>query len=480
MSGAMSETTPLIRPERRSCCDIALRVRILTSIISFAEGYDIGVVNGAVVLFREELELKSWQVGVALCIFALGVSIAAPMAGSFADYAGRKAAMMVASTLLIIGGLLMACATSFEMLISGRVVAGCGAGVGLTAVTAYMSEVSPAHSRGFYGSLEELFVNVGNVAGYLVNLALLGVPYDWRLMLGLGIVPAFCVLIVLILPYSLTGIPESPRWLQKVGRLEEARAILSDLLNDEEEVEKASQAWRLEVQLQGDMATWRESLIAFATTHRRAALAGIGCGIINMFTGIQLMMVTTTSLLIGTGMTKDGAMKVSIVLGITKAMVMLGVAIFMLDSWGRRPLLQTSLAVCSLASALGSGGAYFNLGEAWVIIGLCIFVTGYSLGVGPVPWVYMPEVIENRFRGKGCAIGLSCARLCAVTHLFFFPILFPIIGIEGLFLFLLAVNCAAFFYVIAFCPETKGLSLEQIQAVFHADAASGKVLEEAK
>jgi len=450
-------------------------VRILTAIISLAEGYDIGVVNGAVVLFREELDLNSWQVGIALCIFALHVAIAAPMAGSFADWAGRKAAMIVASSLLIVGGVLMACATNFEMLIAGRAIAGCGAGVGLTAVTAYMSEVAPAHSRGFFSSLEELFVNVGNVVGYLVNLALLGVPYDWRLMLGLGIIPAAFVLIVLLLPYSLTGIPESPRYLQKVGRLDEARAVLLDLLNDEEEVERAAQAWKEEAKLEGEMATWGESLTAFTTTHRRAALAGIGCGIINMFTGIQLMMVTTTSLLVGTGMTKDQAIKVSIGLGATKALVMLGVALFMLDSWGRRPLLQTSLAVCSLAATLGSVGAYFDLGEACVVVGLCIFVTGYSLGVGPVPWVYMPEVIENRFRGKGCAIGLSAARLCAVTHLFSFPILFPIFGIEGLFLFLLVVNIVAWLYVVNFCPETRGLSLEKIHGIFHPAADDQKV-----
>jgi len=213
------------------------------------------------------------------------------------------------------------------------------------------------------------------------------------------------VLIVLVLPYSLTGIPESPRYLQKVGRLDEARVVLFDLLNDSEEVEKAFAAWKEEAKLEVRMATWSESLVAFSSTHRREALAGIGCGVINMFTGIQLMMVTTTTLLVGTGMSKEQAMSTSIGLGASKAIVMLVVALFLLDNWGRIPLLQLSLGVCSCASLLGLGGAYFNLGEAWVVTGLCIFVVGYSLGVGPVPWVYMPEVIENRFRSKGCAIG---------------------------------------------------------------------------
>mmetsp|Transcript_73313 Transcript_73313/g.134224 ORF Transcript_73313/g.134224 Transcript_73313/m.134224 type:complete len:483 (+) Transcript_73313:78-1526(+) len=463
MASFPDEASPLTKKRHGLLCSPALKVRILTSIISLAEGYDIGVVNGAVILFREDLKLTSWQVGIALCLFAFGVALAAPMAGSFTDWAGRKAAMALASVLLIVGGLTMACAMNFEMLIAGRLIAGCGAGTGLTAVTAYMAEVAPAEERGFYGSLEELLVNIGNVLGYLVNLALLGMPYDWRWMLGLGIVPAICVLTVLMLPYSVSGIPESPRYLHKAGRGDEARSVLLELLSDNAEVEKALEEWQDE---EDTMATWVESLVAFGTTHRQAALAGIGCGIINMFTGIQLMMVTTTSLLVGTGMSKNQAMKVSIGLGATKALVMLLVATLLLDRWGRRPLLQTSLGVCSLAAALGSVGAYFDWGEAWVIIGLFTFVSGYSFGVGPVPWVYMPEVLESRFRSKGCAIGLSVARLCAVTQLFAFPVFFPLVGVEGLFLFLLIVNALSWAYVAALCLETSGLSLEKIPSSF--------------
>lgn len=466
-----SESTPLARPKFSGSFDLTARVRILTAVISLAEGYDIGVVNGAVVLFREDLHLTSWQVGIALSVFPLGVAICSPIAGSFADWAGRKPSMLLSALLLTIGGLVMAFSNSFETIALGRIVAGSGAGVGLTTVTAYMSEVSPAHARGFYGSLEELFVNVGNVTGYLMNVALLGHKYDWRLMLGLGVVPAVCVMIVLMLPYRLTGIPESPRYLQKVGKYDEARAILSELLRgDEAEVEKATKAWSEEARQGSCMASWGEAIFAFTTTHRRSAVAGIGCGILNVFTGIMLMMVTSTFLLVSTGMSKDQAMWVSVGLGATKALVMLVVAVFMLDSWGRRPLLLCSLSVCGLAAFLGLTGAYLDWGEAWVVLGLCLFVTGYSIGVGPVPWVYMPEVLENRLRGKGCAVGLTGARLCGATHVFLFPMVFPLVGVEGLFLFLLTVNIMALLFVFTFCPETMGLSLEQIQDIFNIPA----------
>jgi len=469
MAPAATETTPLQKDktEREACCRVAMRVRIITAIISLAEGYDIGVVNGAVVLFTGDLGLVPWQVACCLGAFPASVAIAAPMAGKLSDSCGRKPTMMVACILLIIGGLLMAFATRFEMLLLGRMVAGSGTGTGLTAVTAYMAEVAPAHERGFYASLEELFVNVGNVCGYLINFALLGVPHDWRLMLGLGVVPAAIVLLVLLLPYRISGIPESPRYLQKVGRAEEAREVLLELTDgNQEEADSAFAAWLEEAKTEDGMATWGETLKAFGGSHRKSALAGVGCGVLNNFTGIQLMMVTTTSLLVNTGMEPRDAMWTTVWLGVAKMSVMLVVALFLLDSWGRRPLLFSSLSICATAAGIGASGAFYGWGAHWEVAGLGLFVVGYSLGVGPVPWVYMPEALENRFRSKGCSLGICGSRVNGSTHIFLFPLLFPIIGSPGLFLFLVVVNLLGLAYVCCFIPETKGKTLEEIQEIF--------------
>jgi len=464
---AATERTPLNGSRPTRYCSSALRVRIITSIISLAEGYDIGVVNGAVVLFKEELNLSTFQVGIVLSIFPLGVAICAPMAASLADCAGRKPTMILSSFCLVLGGLLMTFATRFEMLALGRLTAGSGVGIGITAVTAYMSEVSPAAHRGLFGSLEELFVNLGNVVGYLANLLLLGIANDWRVMLGLGIIPAVLVIIILALPYECTGIPESPRFLYKVGRKDEAREILLDLLDgDEEEADIALEMWNTEAVADQGMATWGQALTAFCTTKRRQAFAGIGCGILNMFTGIMLMMVTTTMLLVSAGMEKREAMMASIFIGLAKAVVMLVVAVFVLDTWGRRPLLLTSLLICTAATSLGVASTHYGYGNTWIITSLVLFVTGYSVGVGPVPWVYMPEVLDSRYRGKGCSLGLSGARLCAVTHLFWFPVVFPVIGIKGLFAFLVTVNILGFIFVATVCKETTGQSLERIPSLF--------------
>jgi len=444
----------------------AVKVRILTSIISLIEGYDIGVINGAILLFQEELQLSPLQLSVVLAIFPLGVSLCAPFAASLADWRGRKPAMLVSCLMLMMGGTIMACAISFETLALGRITCGAGVGIGITAVTAYMSEVSPASHRGLFGSLEELFVNLGNVVGYLTNFALLDVHHSWRYMLGGAVIPACFVALTLSLPRSISGIPESPRYLYKKGQLEEATEVLVDLLDSREEVNDCLDDWRMEVVFENRMAPWRESLTAFCTDKRWQAAAGIGCGILNMFTGIMLMMVMTTTLLVGVGMTKYQAMQASIMIGLAKCLVMLLVAIFFLDDYGRRPLMLTSLTTCICATLLGMTSSFYQWGSPWIVVSLLFFVTGYSLGMGPVPWVYMPEVLDSRFRGKGCALGVAGARICAATHLFCFPIIFPMIGVVGLFVFLACMNASALVYVYLLCPETKGAALEKIPSMF--------------
>mmetsp|Transcript_41309 Transcript_41309/g.119534 ORF Transcript_41309/g.119534 Transcript_41309/m.119534 type:complete len:489 (-) Transcript_41309:362-1828(-) len=462
-----TEATPLAGHKRpRPKCGAALRVRLVSSITSFAEGFDIGVINGAVILFREDLKLTDWEVGVVLAIFAVGVAVCAPVAGTVSDILGRKPTLMLSNILLVTGGLAMATATSFESMSFGRIVAGSGVGFGITVVTTYMSEIAPERDRGFYGSLEELFVNIGMVCAYVVNFFLLGVPEDWRYMMGAGAIPAAFAFIMLLLPASLSGIPESPRFLQKAGRTEEAKAVLAELVDDEKEVDRAVKNWALQEDL--GFASWGEALKAFCGSHSRSAVAGIGVGVLSVWTGVVMLNVMTTSLLVDTGMRKDVAMKVTMLLGVVKISVMLVVALVILDRWGRRPLLLLSLCLCIVASAIGAGGSLLQGAVAWQVVGFCVFVIGFSVGVGPVPWVYMPEVLENHIRGKGCALGLSAARTCVTIQLLVLPVVLPLIGLGGVFAVLLLLNITGLIFVLCFCPETKGKSLEDMSTIFEA------------
>lgn len=470
-----TEATPLTGTARRAsrvACGVSMRIRAVSSVISLADGFDIGVINGAVVLFREELQLTSWQVAWTLSIFPFAATLAAPAAGSVADAVGRKPALMLSVALLVVGGLLMATASGFWHMFLGRLTAGSGMGCGLTAVAVYMSEVAPVDQRGFYSSLEELFVNVGLVLSFAANVLLLGLPHDWRLMMGSGIIPAGVAFVALAVPQSLSGIPESPRYLQKTGRVEEARAALLELLGgDSKEVDKAFAAWKAE-EVGGALPTWGEALSGFCGRHRRSALAGIGVGIIQIFTGIALIAVLTTSLLVDLGIGKSSAMRITLLLGIAKVVVLVTVSFCVLDSLGRRPMLLWSITVCTAAAILGAGSSHLGLGKEWQVAGLCIFAVGHSMGVGPVPYVYMPEVFDNRLRSKGCAVGFAGSRLCGALYLLLVPPAVPTVGLGGVFLLLVVVNAISFAYVAWLCPETKGRSLEEMHQVFEASHSS--------
>lgn len=375
--------------------------------------------------------------------------------------------MAISSMFLIIGGLLMSLAGGFAQLAGGRCITGAGVGIGIVAVTAYMSEVAPAAHRGFFGSLEELFVSLGIVGGYLANLALLEVEHNWRIMLCAGVFPAAVVLIILLLPMSMTGVPESPRFLYKKGRIVEARAVLVDLLDgNHEEAEIALEKWMAESIAEQKMATWLEAIPAFCTTHRYQFVAGAGSCVLNLFTGVPIATVGSTMIFVDAGIAKYDAMISTTLIGLTKVAVMVVAAVYLMDSWGRRPLLLLSLASCTGAGILGYVTAQMGMGSTWIVTAFVLFMLGFSLGVGPVPWVYMAEVFESRYRGKGCSLGIAGGRVVSCLQMFFFPILYPLVGVKGIFLFLVSVNTLGGLFVYAFCPETRGVLLEDVPRLF--------------
>merc|ERR1719491_772112 len=159
-----------------------------------------------------------------------GMAAGSLAAGSLMDLVGRRKVLSLSNILLAGGAFMQAFAIGFFGLFFGRVLVGFGIGMGLATVSAYIAEVSPAHKRGLFSSAEELFITIGVLCGYLANYVLLGIPHDWRWMLGLGgVIP------LLFVPMLLTSLfPESPRYLFQKGRHEEASQVLSVLVSPDE------------------------------------------------------------------------------------------------------------------------------------------------------------------------------------------------------------------------------------------------------
>jgi MFS family permease len=200
-------------------------------------GFDIGVMSGAAIFVREDFQLSSVQTEILVGILNLVASVGAVFGGSVADRLGRKKTMAIGSLLFFGGTMIMILAENYAVLLIGRIVTGTSIGVGLLIAPLYSAEIAPTQYRGFLVSASEIFITIGVLLGYIVNAIFQGFDpsINWRLMLGMGLVPP------LFIQLSLCYIPETPRWLSSQGREHESVEVLTKIYNGSEETARAVQ-----------------------------------------------------------------------------------------------------------------------------------------------------------------------------------------------------------------------------------------------
>ncbi|EYU23018.1 hypothetical protein ABFS82_11G045300 [Erythranthe guttata] len=451
----------------------ALACALLASTNSILLGYDIGVMSGAALFIRENLKLSSVEVEIlvgSLNVFSLIGSLAS---GKTSDLIGRRYTIVLAAATFFIGALLMGLAPSYPYLISGRMVAGVGVGYSLMIAPVYTAEVSPAVTRGFLTSLPEVFINVGILLGYVVNLSLSGLPsrYNWRLMLGLAAVPAVGI------AAGVMFMPESPRWLVMKGRVDEAKRVLRRTSTSDQEAEirldEISAAATQDTPSPAGDGVWRE-LLCPSRALRRILVAAIGINFFMQASGNDAVVYYTPLVFKAAGVhNRKGLMGVTVIMGITKTMFVLISALF-LDHYGRRPLLllgTTGMAVSLAGLGLGSKFLEHRAQKpmwaiALCVVGVCADVSFFSIGLGPITWVYSSEIFPTRLRAQGTAIAVSVNRLVSGVVSMTFLTVSEKISFGGTFFVLAGVMVVATVYFYFLLPETSGKSLEEIGELF--------------
>ena len=198
--------------------------------LAFANA-DIGVISGAIIFIKQDLGITEVQEELVVGSLNIVSLIGAASAGRIADAVGRRWTMAIAALFFLVGAATMGFAPAFSLLMVGRILAGIGVGFALMIAPVYTAEVAPASSRGSLVSLPEIFINFGILLGYIVSYSLAGLPahVGWRLMLGIGFVPALCLVFGVFL------MPESPRWLVMQNRVAEAEIVLLKTSSDKAE-----------------------------------------------------------------------------------------------------------------------------------------------------------------------------------------------------------------------------------------------------
>ncbi|KAK3404661.1 hypothetical protein EUGRSUZ_K00968 [Eucalyptus grandis] len=433
---------------------------VFVSLNSLLLGYDGGAMSGAIIFIQEDLGITEVQIEVlvgCLNIISLFGSIAG---GRTSDIIGRKWTMGLAAVVFQVGAAVMTFAGSFRALMIGRLLAGVGMGFGGMITSLYIAEISPTISRGTLTSFPEIFVNFGILLGYISNyiFAGLSVHINWRVMLGVGILPS------VFIGFALFVIPESPRWLVMQKRDErEAEERLA-------EIQLAAGAGN-DARKHGDKAVWRE-LLCPSPPLRRMLITGIGIQCFQQITGIDAAVVYSPAIFKSAG-TKGNSnlLAATVAVGVTKTSFIL-VAIFLIDKVGRKPLLYIStigMTVCLIIvgvslSLLKEGVA--GAAPLLAILSVCGYVAFFSVGIGPICWVLSSEIFPLRYRAQAAALGAAGNRVCSGLITMSFLSVSRAITVAGTFFIFAALSAASVAFVYVHVPETRGKSLEQIETLF--------------
>src|ERR1700733_5090551 len=428
-------------------------------------GYDTGVISGALIFIRHAMSLSPTMQGVVVAIALGGAAIGAAMVGYLSDRAGRRRVILGAGLLFILGAAVSAVAQGVIVLMIGRFLVGLAIGIASMLTPLYLAEISPASDRGAIVSLNQLCITGGILTSYLVGYALASATGGWRWMLALGTVPG------IILSLGMLVLPESPRWLAGHGRVGEAETVLRRL--------RGSTDVTLELStLRRDLATENRTLASarelLSPRLRRPLIIGVGLAMFQQITGINTVIYFAPTIFQSAGLS-SAATSILATAGVGAVnVIMTIVSIRLIDRLGRRQLLFWSLGGMAVALLVLSGAFYVGTSGqlAWIaVLSVAAYVGFFAIGLGPVFWFLIAEIFPLALRGRAMSLATvanwSFNLIVSVTFLN----LVGAVGSAGAFLIYALLSMAALAFVARMVPETKGRSLEQIEASLDAGHA---------
>jgi SP family galactose:H+ symporter-like MFS transporter len=422
-------------------------------------GYDTGVISGAILFIKQSFSLSDRLQEIVVSAVLVGAVIGAAGGGRLADRFGRRRLIILSAVVFSVGAIGTAFTPSIALLIAGRIVVGIAIGIASFIAPMYISELAPARIRGSLVSVNQLAITIGIVVSYLVDFAFSGIG-AWRMMLGLAAVPS------VVLGLAMWRLPSSPRWLVATGSTDGARRVLGRI--------RSSSEVEAEVQdIEKSLEKQRGSGVLLSHPMLRMALfVGVGLAVFQQLTGINTVIYYAPTIFEFAGFKTAGfSILATVGVGMVNVAFTL-LAIHLMDRAGRRPLLLTGVA--GQIVGLVMLGLAFQLHQLARFIGyiavasLAIYVACFAIGLGPVFWLMISEIYPLKVRGAAMSIatvvnwGVNLA--VAVTFL----TLVGAIGRPGTFWIYAGIGIAAWLFFYFLVPETKGKSLEEIEAHWHA------------
>jgi len=422
-------------------------------------GYDIGVISGAILFIKKEFSLSAGMEEIVVSSVLLGSLIGAVAGGVLADRLGRRRLLIVTAIVFGLGAVAAALAPGTASLIGARVVAGAAIGIASFVAPLYISEIAPVAIRGKLVSINQVALTSGIVISYCIDYAFAG-SQAWRWMFAMAVIPAAAFGIGLLF------IPNSPRWLAGCGHLDEARTVLNRIRAPEQVEGELNQIQQSVGQQKGN---WSELLSPFL---RPAMIVGVGLAIAQQITGINTVIYYAPTIFKFAGLSSASvAILASVGVGVVNVVFTL-VAMQLIDRVGRRPLLLASLA--GMALGLTVLGLAFSLPQlsgslGWIAVAsLMVYVGSFAVGLGPVFWLILSEIYPLRIRGRAMSVGTVANWSANLVVALSFLTLTQVLGKAFTFWLYGVVTIGAWLFAFFLVPETKGKTLEEIEAHWRA------------
>jgi SP family arabinose:H+ symporter-like MFS transporter len=415
-------------------------------------GFDTAVIAGTTHSLTLTYGLSPRQLGLTVAMALIGTIIGAMSAGIPGQRWGGRETLRVLAIFYVLSALGCAFAANWHMLLVARFIGGLGIGGSSVLGPVYIAELAPARIRGRLVGLFQINIVLGILLAYFSNYLIGGLGlgvHEWRWEFGVAALPAILFLVMLF------GIPPSSRWLVTQKRVEEARAVLlsMDAEDPETELREIVESVHLE------RAEKSEPL--FVWKYRLPIFLAITIGMFNQLSGINAILYYLNDIFAAAGYSKISGDLQAVGIGAMNLVATL-VGMSLIDKLGRKTLL----IIGSVGTALCLAGVarifYTHSHQNYLLWLLVSYIGFFAISQGAVIWVYIGEVFPNRVRSKGQSLGSSSHWIMNALIAYTFPQVAKSSGAYP-FIFFAAMMVVQFFVVLFFYPETKGVSLEQMQ-----------------
>jgi len=428
-----------------------LRSTVVAALGGLLFGFDTVVISGTTDALTRLFHLTDWTLGLTVASAVVGTVVGSMLAGIPGDKYGRRDSLKIMALLYIISALGCVIASTWGSLLFFRVIGGLAIGGSSVLGPMYIAEIAPAKLRGRLVGFFQFNVVFGILVAYFSNYVIGTFGFggaEWRWKLGIAAVPAAAFLLMLFF------IPRSPRWLVKKKRIDEARGVLRQIGEENSEQELQDIVISIDAEHHHDEPF-------FSSKYRLPIFLAVTIGLFNQLSGINAILYYLNSIFAAAGFNKVSSDLQAVAIGATN-LVFTMLAMSLIDHVGRKKLLLIGAVGTGLCLS-GVAGIFITHQHEHLLVFLLVgYIAFFAFSQGAVIWVYIGEVFPNRVRARGQSLGSFSHWFMNGVISFTFPVLAAKSGGYP-FVFFAAMMAAEFFVVLFFYPETKGLSLEELQ-----------------